>query len=144
MPFALYYLQQIKARSYNPEILINAGFILTIVFILPMLTLHLNYYFMNRGDSFYCDLQNGFFKFIKKGESKEFYIKDIESIVCHKSWPLAENRTAVLPWDIYNYATITLISGQQIKLSSLLVQEFDKKIDVPNIQIKKTFYPWIS
>ena len=144
LPIAGHYLMVYKLGGYNLETALIVGSVVFTIFILPLLVLHVNHYLYSKGDMFSYDESRGFMIYKKRGTETEFEVKDIESIVCYKSWPLAENRTPIFPWDVYNYAAIKLKNRSLLKVSSLIVYEFDKKIKIEGIRIKKTFYPWIG
>lgn len=143
LPIAGHYLMIIKLGEYNLETALIVGSVVFTIFILPLLILHINHYLYSEDDSFLYDEYRGVMIYERKRVDTRFNVKDIESIVCYKSWPLAENRTPIFPWDIYNYAAIKLKNGKLFKVSSLVVYELDKKIKFDEIKIKKTFYPWI-
>jgi|GEM_PF-2034398 len=143
MPFVLYFLMIVKYDVFDLKKAVIAGVLVFVVFILPMLILHFNYYSVNKGSSFsYNELEGEMIFKNSHGENK-FNTNEIDSIICHKSWPMSNNRSALLPWDIYNYAEVRLKNGQILKISSLLVYEFDKQVISDTIEIKKRFYPWI-
>ncbi len=144
LPVSVYFLLIHKHGFFDLQTAVMGSVIVLIIFILPMIILHLNYYFLNRRDSFSYDESNGTMIFRNDNKEYNFHTNEIISIVCYKSWPMSENRVAILPWDIYNYALVKLKNGNVIKISSLLVYEFDKLVQLDNIEIKKTFYAWIS
>jgi hypothetical protein len=139
----IYFLMIYKYGSFDLQKGLIVGVITLSLFVLPMLILHLQYYFQNRHDKFEYDQLSGEIVY-QRGDSKlTFRVEEILKITVHKSRPLAEGRTPILIWDEYNYAVIELKDGQKIKLSSLLVNELDKVLKFENTEIKKTLYAWI-
>jgi hypothetical protein len=112
--------------------------------LVPSVLIHLNHYFKNRNVILQYDALHGEFIYSQLENIRKFGHLDIEKITVYKSWPLAKGRSITLIWDSYNYAVIELKEGTIIKLSSLLVNEFDKVVNFENIEIKKTFYAWMS
>ncbi|MFA0961216.1 hypothetical protein AB9P05_05390 [Roseivirga sp. BDSF3-8] len=121
-----------------------AGSVSFVIFVLPMLLLHLQYYIINRYDSFSYDDVKQVIIYSSKYNDIRFHEKDITEIIVYKTKPLAENRTAVFTWDEYNYALIKLSNNVVIRISCLLVGELDKILKLKNVHVKKTFYPWIT
>lgn len=117
------------------------GFLL---FFIPQLILHMNYYMKNKGDIFFYDPAGQSISINRKGESASFSFNDIELIKRYKSYPLAENRMQWFPWDSYNYSVIRLKGGQEFIVTSLLVPNMDLPIESEKIKLKKTFYPIID
>jgi hypothetical protein len=143
VPIGVHYMMIFKGGDYSNDIRILIGQIFLLVYILPMVLLHLNYYFENKGDYLFYDKAQGAFIYGKNKTETIFDLSDVESITCSKSKTLAEDRSPFFPWDIYNYTKIQLKNGDKLKLSSLLVYELDKEVRFTEIKIKKTFYPWI-
>ena len=144
LPVSIYFLVLFKDGFFDLRKAIIGSVIVFIIFILPMIILHLNYFLVNRNDSFEYDESNGIMIFRKGQLETKFEINDVDRVICYKSWPMSNNRPAVLPWDIYNYAIIRLKNGEVLKISSLLVYEFDKVVRLDDIKIVKTLYAWIS
>lgn len=144
MPIIGHYIMLYKLGGYTIETAGLVGLIFFVVFIGPILGLHFNHYFQSKGSFLnYSESQNEF-SYHNKGEEVRFGIRDIQKITVYKSWSMVQGRTPSLPTDIYNYAVIELKDGQIIKLSSLLVYEFDKVVKSKKIEIKKTLYAWMS
>lgn len=112
-----------------------------LIFLIPQLILHINYYTRNRGDIFYYDPVGQRITINQKGESASFSFSDIKLIKRFKSYPLAENRMQWFPWDSYNYSVIQLKGGREFIVTSLLVPNMDLPIESEKIKLKKTFYP---
>ncbi|WP_140160556.1 hypothetical protein [Algoriphagus antarcticus] len=123
--------------------LFMGGFVF-ILYVVPMIVLHIQYYLLNRNDTFEYDCSIGKMIFRRKGKQICFEDHEILKITVFKTRTLAENRTPIFLWDYYNYSVIELKSGEVIKLSSLLVNEIDKVLNIDVFKIRKTLYPWIS
>ncbi|MEM8969551.1 MAG: hypothetical protein AAGE93_24250 [Bacteroidota bacterium] len=144
LPIVGYYLMLYKLGEFNVEAALIVSFVVFTTLILPLLILHINYYLYSKNDKFLYDESREIMVYERKGMVTEFEAKNIESVVSYKSWPLAENRTPIFPWDVYHYTAIELKNGSLLKVSSLVVYEFDKKVKIDGIRIRKTFYPWIG
>jgi hypothetical protein len=117
------------------------GFLL---FFVPQLIIHINYYMRNKGDIFLYDPVGKRITINRKGESASFLFSDIELIKRFKSYPLAENRMQWFPWDNYNYSNIRLKNGQEFIITSLLVPNMDLPIDSGRVKLEKRFYPIVQ
>ena len=144
LPLGIYYMSIIKLGYYKQNEGFALGGVIFFVFVIPHLILHLNYYLKNKREIFQVDSSGTKCIYQKDNNKINFTTSNIDSFICIKSRPLAENRMHVLPWDVYNYAEIKLKNGQTIKISSLLVYELDKIIKFDNIKINKTLYAWIG
>ena len=112
-----------------------------LVFFIPQLILHMNYYMKNKGDIFYYDPLGQRVTINHKGESASFSFDDIQLLRRFKSYPFAQNRMQWFPWDNYNYSIIQLKNGQEFIVTSLLVPNMDLPIDSDKIILEKSFYP---
>lgn len=132
-------------RFESGEILvfIQLSFLGFLLFFVPQLILHTNYYMKNKGDIFFYDPVGQRITIKRKGESVSFSFSDIELIKRFKSYPLAENRMQWFPWDNYNYSVIRLKGGQEFIVTSLLVPDLDLPIDFCKIKLRKIFYPFV-
>lgn len=144
VPVGLYVLILFRYGVFEPDKFLIALVIVLLLFFLPLILLHTNYYLYSRGVVFWYDKTQGVMIYKNREKDIRFCSKDMVEVICYKSWPMAEDRNLIFPWDIYNYASIKLKDGRVIKLSSLVVYEFDKSVNLTDIKIKKTFYPWIS
>ena len=143
LPVAVYFLMVNQFGYYKQDRALFISGITFSVCVFPLVLLHLNYYLKDRFSTFkYNSLGESVYQ---NGEKKiEFSNNDIDKILVFKSWPLAEERTLIFPWDSYNYAKIYLKDGTVFTISSLLVYELDKVVNIKNVTIKKTFFAWIS
>lgn len=116
------------------------GLSMLLIFLLPPLIIHLNYYSINKYDILIYDPINGRITINKNGENHEFTLEDIVKLERFKSHTLAENRTQWLPWDGYNHSIIHLKNGQRFVVTSLLVPNMDLPIPQNKIALKKTWY----
>lgn len=133
-----------KAGHFELKPALFMGGFVFILYVTPMIVLHIQYYLLNRTDTFEYDCSLGKMIFKSKGKQICFENHEIRKITVFKTRTLAENRTPIFMWDYYNYSVIELKSGEVIKLSSLLVNEIDKVLNMDGLKIRKTLYPWIS
>jgi hypothetical protein len=112
-----------------------------LLFLIPQLIVHLRYYQLDKGRSFYYtpERQQLLLR-LKNGREFEFSFDDIESLERSKSIPLAENRMLWFPWDSYNYSIVRLKNGQQFVITSLLVPNMDLPLEESKIKLRKRFY----
>ncbi|MCH7415700.1 hypothetical protein MM213_19525 [Belliella sp. R4-6] len=136
-----FYISCIKYGVIKYEKVMLISFVVFMIFLIPQLILHINYYRQNNGDVFIYDPLDQRIVINTKGESASFSFNEIELIKRFKSYPLAENRIQWFPWDNYNYSIIQLKNGQQFIITSLLVPNMDLPIDSGKIKLKKSFYP---
>lgn len=125
-------------------VFVQLSVVVFLVFFIPQLILHINYFMRNKGDVFFYDPTGQKITLNHKGESVSFSFRDIELVKRFKSYPLAENRMQWFPWDSYNYSVIRLKGGQEFIVTSLLVPNMDLPIDSDKIVLNKKFYPFIQ
>lgn len=125
-------------------VFVQLSVLVFLLFFIPQLILHINYYMRNKGDIFFYDPTGQKITINHKGESVSFSFRDIELIKRFKSYPLSENRMQWFPWDSYNYSIIRLKGGREFIVTSLLVPNMDLPIESEKIKLKKTFYPIID
>ncbi|WP_375585539.1 hypothetical protein [Cyclobacterium xiamenense] len=125
-------------------VFVQLSVVVFLVFFIPQLILHVNYFMRNKGDIFFYDPTGQKITLNHKGESLSFSFRDIELIKRFESYPLAENRMQWFPWDSYNYSVIRLKGGQKFIVTSLLVPNMDLPIDSDKIVLIKKFYPFIQ
>ncbi len=124
--------------------IISISFVTILIFLIPQIILHINYYIKNKGDIFFYDPVGQRITINHNGESASFSFSDIELIKRFKSYPLAEDRMQWFPWDNYNYSMVRLKNGQEFIITSLLVPNMDLPIDSDKIKIMKRFYPIVQ
>lgn len=144
LPAILYFLSMYKKGYYDFNTALWAGGIGFLGYFIPVVLIHLRYYYMNKNDFFQYNDSTGKAIYQKGKKEINFSIGDIDKITVFKSRSLSENRTPILVWDYYNYAVIELKDKQVIKLSSLLVSELDKVVMFDNIELEKTLYAWMN
>jgi len=107
-----------------------------ILFILPTLYIHLEYYFTNRNDILKIDDATNRVEYTYKNKTINFNFNDVVSIEQFKTPIVFEKRTPWLPWDTYNYTKIILMNGEQIFITCDMIDEFD----LPILKEKKKEY----
>ena len=129
---------------YGPEDMvefIQLSILFFLLFFIPQLILHLNYYFHNKDDILLYDAPRRSITIDHAGVSQTFFFDDIELVERFKSYPLAEGRMQWFPWDSYNYSIIHLKNGKEFLVTSLLVPNMDLPLEAGRIRLRKTFYP---
>lgn len=110
------------------------------------LSMHYNYYNVNKDDELQYDNVNRLFVFKHLGEIKKYKVDDIGQVVMYKSYALHNKRAKFLAWDEYYYSVIQMVSGEKIILSSLLLNgDFPLSVDDDKIVVKQSIYKnrWI-
>lgn len=143
LPAVIYFLMIYKKGYFEIGTALLVGGITFVCYSIPVVAIHIRYYFENKNAVFTYNASSGELIYEKKGSEIKFRNEDIQKITVVKSRPIAEDRTPAFAWDYYNYATIELKDGQVLKISSLLVYELDKVVKFENTEIKKTFYAWM-
>lgn len=134
-PYILSYFTKENAKSY-----FWISGVLFLIWVLPLICLHLNYYFVNKGYILMYDFENREITIKHEGRSNKFQLDDIDRVVRSVSFNLAANRAGFLPWDMYNHSVIYLKNGQKFIITSLLVPNLNIPIDSSRITIKQNFY----
>lgn len=116
------------------------GIGLLLLFLIPPIIIHCNYFRINKNDLLIYDPSNQNITINHKGENHSFFLSDISFIERFMSHPLADNRTQWLPWDSYNHSIIHLESGQKFVVTSLLVPNLDLPVGSGKVRVIKTYY----
>ena len=150
-----------KAASYNITGLLimfiflawlefneDAVFIFSIcwvVYTIPVIYLHLEYYLRNRGEEY--EIRNGELIQYRNGEERRFTKESIERIKVYMSASMYKGSSfQLLAIESYHYARIYLKSGEEIIITCLLapkVEEAIKELNIP-YQKKKRFFSTLS
>ena len=107
-----------------------------ILFILPTLYIHLEYYFTNRNDILKIDDAKNGVEHTHMNKTIDFDFNDITSIEQFKTPIVFEKRASWVPWDTYNYTKILLNNQEQIFITCHMIDEFD----LPIVKEKKKEY----
>jgi hypothetical protein len=120
-----------------------------LIFLIPVLYLHIEYYYFNKGTTLDVDLlQNKLVYYSKSGEIKTIRFDELKEIVYYMapSW----HRTIKMkmaPWEHYHYAIILTKDGEKIIITSLMVPNVEKALSeikgVPT-EIKNRIMPIIA
>lgn len=114
-----------------------------LIFFIPQLVLHLRYYWLNDGYTFYYYPNELKIRICTdKGEETDFFLDDIDKISYFKSFPLAENRVHWFATDNYSYARIFLKNGKQFLITSLLVPNINFPLEPEKVRLHKTLYAY--
>lgn len=129
---------------FNPNENINVffeiGIFIFILFTLPALIIHINYYLVNRGDILEYAVQEKEITIYHKNIATTFSLDDIDYIRRSMSWNKAANRSFIAPWEGYNHSYIYLKDGRKFTVTSLLVPDLDLPLEKDKIIIKENFY----
>jgi hypothetical protein len=117
--------------------------ILSSIFILPTIYLHIQYNAYSRKDK--LEVTPNRFTYEHKNKKLSFELKDIKHITYYRTKPIIEKRNPWLPWDSYNFTELVLKNGQIIIFTCYLVNEpkFDTS-EGAEIHIKEVFFPDLS
>lgn len=136
--FPFYMIYRFGSKDTGTYILLAT--VLFLLFLIPQMIIHLNYYFVNKGDVLFYDPDHRKITIDRKGVSHSFSFDDIDFIEWNTSYPLAENRSQWLPWDSYNHSIIKLKNGRKFVITSLLIPNMELPITSGKIKLKKSFY----
>lgn len=127
--------------SKDVLIFVNYSLVGFSVFFIPQLTIHLRYYYLNKGFEFtyFPGLKEITIK-MKNGVSTTLSFDEIKSVKYFKSFPFAEKRGEWFPWDKYNYSIMNLHNGSRFVITSLLVPDLSLPLEKQKIELIKTFY----
>lgn len=114
-----------------------------LIFFVPQLLLHLNYYFINRYTRVKYIPSEEKLLITQRGKTDSFGFDEIKVLKRYKSFPMAENRIEWFPWDSYNYSIVLLKDQRQFIITSLLVPNMDLPLEQSKINLRKTFYPFV-
>lgn len=117
---------------------ISFGLLTTVL--LPQIIVHLNYYLVNKGDTFVYEPSKRSISIEHRGFTETFNFEDIDRIERYMSYPFSENRMQYFPWDGYNHSYVYLKNGNSYVITSLLVPNIDLPINRNKVKIKRNFY----
>lgn len=110
--------------------------IFSLVFYLPLLILHLNYYFKSTNNVIYIDYDSKKIEINDSVSIKSYHFNEIKMILIIKSY---NNR---LPWSDYGYMKIGLKDGNVIVITTLMTDL--EKVNFENTNSFKELYPYCS
>jgi len=116
------------------------GVILFIVFVLPGIIIHVNYYLVNRGDVLEYSVQKRQIHFTHQKVTTTISLDDIIRIERSISFNRAANRSSVISWDGYHHSVIYLKNGKIFTITSLLMPDLDFPIEKEKITLKENFF----
>lgn len=112
-----------------------------ILFILPTIYIHIEYYFTNRNDILKIDDTNYCVEYTHKNKTIVFNFNDIHSIEQFKTPVAIEKRESWVPWDSYNHSKVTLHDGSKITITCYLIDEFDLPIGDEKKKLHRVLFP---
>ncbi len=125
-------------QQYKDSLIVSI--VLYVLFVLPAIILHLNYYLVNTGDILKFSRKLNEFTFVHKGQITKFNPNEIDHVVWSVSFNEFENRVGIVPWEGYNHHIIYLTNGKVITITSLLIPGFILPIGKEKIIVKQNFY----
>jgi hypothetical protein len=139
----------IVANQIRPEgdpnlamLVFGIGFLLQLV---PLLAIHTNYYFANRGDILLIDRQLEEMYFFHEGVEIRFRADDVDRVVVYKSPALKRKDIQILSWDGYNHIILWLKDGSRVVVTSLLASgKVTFPIQVVNRTTKVSLFRWVA
>ncbi len=141
--FVFYTTSRFGRQDLIIYILIALGMFL--IFFLPTIYIHIEYYLKNRDAELRIDYQNKYVEYKQKENTTSFRFKEIKWAEQNKTPAMVENRILkMLPWDTYNYSKIILNDGKELYITCLLVNELKLPIDPSKIKINKVLFPIIE
>ncbi len=120
LPFIPWYF----ALEFGPDSLHFAFWVCLIfflVFLLPIVTIHLNYFLVNKNYSVEFSKKKIKIVNTKKNAVDEIPYSDIESIRICQSFAKHRGSIQFVPWDDYSFMRIIRKSGKPVTITSLLV-----------------------
>jgi len=135
-----------QANNNNlDDSLINGLIILTLISLLPVLYLHVEYCFYNRGIQLEIDsYEKKFIYTDKTGTTETFGFDDLSKIIVYMPPHFQSNTMFIrIPFDNYHYAKIITKSGKEIIITSLMarkVQDLVERIRGVSVEKKKRIF----
>ena len=106
------------------------------IFFVPLLILHLNYYYVSKNKVFFFDFDSGRIELTENEIIRQFKFEDIKIVLIVRPY---RNR---LPWADYGYIKIGFKNNDPIVLTSLM--ENFNKLHFENTNTIKEFYPYCN
>lgn len=139
IPMYIYYQYGIEGISFSIS-LVAAFFILNLI---PHCLIHYNYFSRSKGKYFCINPKSKTFEYLDSSSKIEFKLEDVDSVITTISKSKANRNPRLFPWDSYCYSRISLKSGDEILITSLMVRELKWPIKLPNESIIEAYYCWI-
>ncbi|GGH25219.1 hypothetical protein FAZ19_15805 [Sphingobacterium alkalisoli] len=114
-----------------------------LIFLIPVVILHLKYFSINENLVLIYDDFNRSITIVSKKENTKsnFSLDDIKSVFHYMTGPFGEKRMHWWPWDSYNYSIIYLKDNRKFTITSLMNERLELPIgDKYNVITK--FYPY--
>lgn len=116
------------------------GAVAFMIFHLPAVIIHINYYLVNRGDMLEYSIDQKQITITHRHIPMSFHLSDIDFVEQSISYNQAAKRSSVLSWDGYNHSIIHLKNGYIFTVTSLLVQDLDLPIEEEKIKVKTNIF----
>lgn len=111
---------------------LRIGIFFYLVYFLPVLFLHIEYFINDYKKTLYIDYGDNLFIYVEKNDRQVFHLHDIEKITIYK------DANGWFSTSTYSYASIQIREREKpIILTSFLIREFAKPLRIKN---QKIFY----
>ena len=134
----LYYFFYFQFGQESVSFALYAAIVAFATSFLPQLVIHLRYLNLNQGMSFQIIGENRFMLTNKGGERIEFSNNEVISAITVASFAEAKNSLQFWPWQGYSFTSLTLESGKEIIITSLLVPLIDLTHLFPQTKIRQS------
>lgn len=131
-----------KAIGIGEVFSVKQGLIISSIIFLPQFLLHVIYYYLNQGISLEIFSRKKSFKYCLEENCREIYYDDISKIKVVLNRAVYRNSLQWFPWQSYSYVVITTYEGEDIVLTSLLVDDIGWLYDSDKTEVKATTYCW--
>ena len=112
-----------------------------IIYTIPVIYLHSEYYLNNRGEIYKID-SNGITLW-KSGAKQKYRSKELDRIILYKSANMDAWGFPLLAMEFYYYARVINNSGEELIITRLLTPEVEKEVQklegVPVERVKRAF-----
>lgn len=139
--FVFFMIEKEGIIYINQYLLIVFGALLLLL--IPTLIIYVSYLLANNKDKMIIDFKNETIKYYHKNDELYFNFDDIKQIDIYINHSKARGAPGWLPWDIYHYMALTLNSGKELLVTSLLADELKIPVEEDKIYLHKVFYPYI-
>lgn len=142
--FAAYYaIVALRPRSDWQELLFWLLLFFATQFI-PQVAIHVNYYMLNRNDTYSVNELTGEISFRCGVSSISFYPIDILKVVLYTSIPSYKGNMLMLAWDSYSHKIIYLSNGYKITITSLMVPDLYVPHSEDKTEVRLSLFRWAS
>ena len=127
----------------SPKFVLYLGLPFLVIFAVPVIIIHLNYYFVSAKTVY--DINDQYFVVIYKNKSVKYNIADIEkATIVMTPNKLSDSAVRSFPFENYYYIKLQLIDGKVLIMTSLQSRKIDKIVkdhfkEIEIVKIKNIF-----